>query len=77
VKEEVNNTEWKRRMIQILTLDPINRRRVLKVLLDHADECGMDEDMKRIFRLSNEDNVAKKYLKILSSEASKLKDFRI
>jgi hypothetical protein len=37
----------------------------------------MDEDMKRTLLLCTEDNVAKEYLKLFSSEVSKIADFRI
>ncbi|MCK9408964.1 MAG: hypothetical protein M0R68_07490 [Bacteroidetes bacterium] len=70
MSEVANNTEWKKRMVQILSLDPINRKRVLKILLDHADECGMSDDSQGMLRECGDDLKAAMYLKRLKKYLS-------
>jgi hypothetical protein len=67
VLQESVNTEWKKRMVQILSIDPNNRRRVLKILLDHTDECGMSEESQFMLKECGDDFKADIYLKRLKN----------
>jgi hypothetical protein len=65
----VENTEWNRRIVQILSLDPDNRRRVLKILLDHASEGGLSEESQLILRDCSDDLKASEYLRKLKNNS--------
>jgi hypothetical protein len=41
VIKDAEHTEWKRKIVQILSLDPERRRHVIKILLDHAKKLQM------------------------------------